>query len=295
MERGVESLECKYRSGETVFRQGEPGHTMYILLSGSVEVSQRKDGREFMIAIHGKGDFFGEMALLRNDVRATTATAISCTRLMPLTKEIVIDRLKRDPYMSFNLLRKLIQRIQRTHDQYRKKWKEDPSFRDTNVARTRNALAFPEASITDACRQNLDEVRRFTKNLFRACSAGSMTYYRYDFEPGGTVFRKGDRGNNMFLVLSGIVGISDGEIEDKKWISTIGPGDFFGEMALISNIPRSATVTALEATELIAIDKQRFIESIQNQPELAIAVINALIARLAYLEKVIADPDCFLI
>lgn len=293
MERGDEFFGCEYRSGETVFRQGDPGHTMYIIQAGSVEVSQRKDGREFMIAIRGKGDFFGEMALLQNDMRSTTATAISRTRLIPLTKDIVTDLLKRDPYMSFNLLRKLIQRIQRAHDRYRKKWREESAFRDTSVAYTRNALAFPVAATTDECRETLDEVTRFTENLFIACSAADMTYYRYDVEPGGIVFRKGDRGNNMFLVLSGTVGVSDGEIEDKKLIDTIGPGDFFGEMALIANIPRSATVTALEVTELIAIDKQRFIDSIQNKPELAIAVINALIARLAYLEKVIADPDCF--
>lgn len=293
MERNDELFGCDYQSGETVFRQGDPGHTMYIIQSGSVEVSQHKDGLESIIAIRGKGDFFGELALLKEGMRSTTATAISRTRLIPLTKDIVIDRLKRDPYMSFNLLRKLIQRIQRAHDRYRKKWREDAASRDTSVAHPRNALAFPQAAATDEGRETLDEVRRFTENLFIACSTANMTYYRYHVKPGGTVFRKGDSGNNMFLVLSGTVGVSDGEIEDKKLIDTIGPGDFFGEMALIANIPRSATITALESTELIAIDKLRFLESIHNKPELAIAVINALIARLAYLEKVIADPDCF--
>jgi len=107
------------------------------------------------------------------------------------------------------------------------------------------------------------------------------------------VFRKGDTGNAMFLVLSGTVGISDQDIADETLIDTIGPGDFFGEMALIANTPRSATIAALEAAELIAIDKTRFLVSIHENPELAIAVINTRMARLAYLNKVMADSTCF--
>ena len=119
-----------------------------------------------------------------------------------------------------------------------------------------------------------------------------MTYYRYRFEAGEVVFRKGGAGNTMFLVISGAVGVSDGDLSDENLLDTIGPGDFFGEMALIANIPRSATVTALETTELIAIDKQRFMASIQSNPELAIAIINTLVARLTYINKVITAPGC---
>ena len=265
---------------------------MYVVQSGSVEVSECKDGQEFIIAIHGKGDFFGELALLQNQVRSTSAAALSDTLLIKLTKDTLIDRLKRDAYMAFNFLKKLIQGIHRAHGQYQMKWREDPVFRVNRMAYTRNALEFPKAAAMDACEHALDEVSRFSNDLFMACSQANMTYYRYRFEPGGIVFRKGDTGNAMFLVLSGTVGISDQNIADETLIDTIGPGDFFGEMALIANTPRSATVSALEAAELIAIDKTRFIASIHENPELAIALINALMARLSYLKKVMADPTC---
>ena len=281
-----------YSPGETIFRQGEVCDCMYVVQSGSVEVSECKDGQEFIIAIHGKGDFFGELALLQNQVRSTTAAALSDTLLIKLTKDTLIDRLKRDAYMAFNFLKKLIQGIHRAHGQYQMKWREDPVFRVNRMAYTRNALEFPKAAAMDACEHALDEVSRFSNDLFLACSQANMTYYRYRFEPGGIVFRKGDTGNAMFLVLSGTVGISDQNIADETLIDTIGPGDFFGEMALIANTPRSATVSALEAAELIAIDKTRFIASIHENPELAIALINTLMARLSYLKKVMADPTC---
>jgi len=292
MENGSGLFGSTYQRGETVFRQGDAGDAMYIIQSGSVEVSESKNGTAFIVAIYGKGDFFGEMSLLQNDVRSTTAIAICDTLLTKLTKANFLQRLRQDPFMSFNLLKKLIQRIHRVHDMYRTRWQESPEFRAHRTAYTRSALACPKAVATQACQDILDEVWRFSEILFHRCSADNMTYYRYRFETGEVVFRKGETGNAMFLVLRGSVGISDGDLADENLLDTIGPGDFFGEMTLIANIPRSATVTALEATELIAIDKKRFMASIQSNPELAIAIINTLISRLTYINKVIADPVC---
>lgn len=292
MQPNADRIESFYRRGETIFRQGEAGGCMYIVQSGSIEVSTCKDGQEFMIALHAKGDFFGEMEILQNQMRSTTATALSDALLVKLTKETLIDRLKSDANMAFNLLKKLIQRIHQAHGLYQMKWREDPAFRDNRIAYTQNALSFPKAAATKACADILEEVGHFSEELFRACSRANMTYYRYCFEPGGIVFRKGDAGNAMFLVLSGTVGISDRDVADDTLIDTIGPGDFFGEMALIANTPRSATVKALEPAELIAIDKKRFLASIHENPALAIALINTFVSRLAYLSKVTADPVC---
>ena len=111
MENGSELFGSTYQRGETVFRQGDPGDTMYIIQSGSVEVSESKNGTAFIVAIYGKGDFFGEMSLLQNDVRSTTAIAICDTLLTKLTKANFLQRLRQDPFMSFNLLKKLIQRV----------------------------------------------------------------------------------------------------------------------------------------------------------------------------------------
>ena len=83
---------------------------MYIIQTGAVEFSQQENGKETVIAILEKGDFFEEMALLQNEFRSATIAALCRTRLIPLTKEILIDRLKRDPDVSLNLLGRLNQR-----------------------------------------------------------------------------------------------------------------------------------------------------------------------------------------
>ncbi|WP_319408591.1 cyclic nucleotide-binding domain-containing protein [uncultured Desulfosarcina sp.] len=138
---GPELFGSTYLRGEVVFRQGDPGDVMYIIQSGAVEVSQDKNGSENVIAILEKGDFFGKMALLETGGRSATITAISRTRLIPLTKALLVDRLKRDPDVSLHLLRKLIQRIQRAHRRYRQELLENEEFRNAVAAYSEKLLA----------------------------------------------------------------------------------------------------------------------------------------------------------
>jgi CRP/FNR family transcriptional regulator len=77
------------------------------------------------------------------------------------------------------------------------------------------------------------------------------------------IFHEGDPGDALFIVQSGLVKISlPGETGDEAILATLGPGDFFGELALLDGAPRSATATALEATETMVLPRDRFRELI---------------------------------
>ncbi len=265
---------------------------MYIIQSGAVEVSQHKNGRETVIAILEKGDFFGEMALLQNESRSATITAISLTRLIPLPKDLFVDRLKRDPDVSLHLLRKLIQRILRAHRRFRQELLENEAFRNAVAIYSEEVLTGGRgapAQETDV----LPAIKKFTDDFLASQSQERLNRYRHHAAPGETICREGETGNCMYLILNGSVRVCNDESHDARLIDTIGPGDFFGEMALIANMPRSATITALEPTDLIVIDKKQFVESIENQPELAIAIIKTLILRLSSLENMLSNPGNF--
>lgn len=68
------------------------------------------------------------------------------------------------------------------------------------------------------------------------------------------IFKKGTVGNNMFVLLGGKLGVFDGE----KQIATLGAGETFGEMSLLCDEPRSATIRALEDSSLFALDERVF-------------------------------------
>lgn len=97
------------------------------------------------------------------------------------------------------------------------------------------------------------------------------------FETDQVVVREGDRGDELFLVLSGTVHISRGGAV----LSEVGPGEAFGEMALIRSMPRSATVTAVMPSELIALRRGDFFEILRKEHELAVKLLWQFLGVLA--------------
>ncbi|MFN0061160.1 MAG: Crp/Fnr family transcriptional regulator [Myxococcaceae bacterium] len=102
-----------------------------------------------------------------------------------------------------------------------------------------------------------------------------------EFTRGTVLFREGDSGKEMFVVQSGKVAISKRVREVEKVLATLGPGEFFGEMALISNKPRNATGTIAEDAKLLVIDPKTFEGMIRGNAEIAVRMIKKLAERLS--------------
>jgi CRP-like cAMP-binding protein len=106
-------------------------------------------------------------------------------------------------------------------------------------------------------------------NLFRDKEAMS-------FAAGQFVFKAGDQGETMYIITEGEVEILDGS----AILETAGPGSIVGELALIDDEPRSATVVAKTACRLVAVDRRRFEYMVQETPFFALAVMKVLADRL---------------
>ncbi len=97
-----------------------------------------------------------------------------------------------------------------------------------------------------------------------------------NYPAGSVIFRQGDTGELMYAVQEGTVEIRLGE----RVIQTHGPGDIFGEMAIIDNQPRSATAVAATDCRLVPIDEHRFMFLVQQTPFFAIQVMRVMADRL---------------
>lgn len=98
--------------GQTLFREGDPGDCMYYVVSGLLQTTKKKDGGALhIIGKVGIGELIGEMAVLNNDVRSLTATAIEKTELIPIPSEKVMAIVEGQPkwikLMIENLSRRL--------------------------------------------------------------------------------------------------------------------------------------------------------------------------------------------
>ena len=96
------------------------------------------------------------------------------------------------------------------------------------------------------------------------------------FNQGQTIFREGEPGDRLYIVAEGQVDI----VTDTQLLETVNPGGILGEMALIDDKPRSATVIARTDCVLAPISRQHFVTLIQRTPLFALQVMRVMAERL---------------
>ncbi len=122
--------------------------------------------------------------------------------------------------------------------------------------------------------------------LFAGCQvdvlhtvAGRLRLRR--FRRGEVIFHQGDAGDSLHIIASGSVKIVLPSTEgDEAIIATLRPPDFFGELALLDNDTRSASATAVEPTETLALSRSVFLELLNAHDALRDALFSALVAEL---------------
>ena len=98
-----------------------------------------------------------------------------------------------------------------------------------------------------------------------------------DLPEGKVLIQEGDTGREFFVLIDGTAEVSRGG----KKVATIGPGDFFGEIALISKTPRNATITTTTPVRALVITDRAFRQLLDHAPQIQIGVLTALAERLA--------------
>jgi CRP/FNR family transcriptional regulator, cyclic AMP receptor protein len=102
-----------------------------------------------------------------------------------------------------------------------------------------------------------------------------------EFPKGTVLFSEGEPGKEMYVLQSGRVTISKQVRDVEKVLAVLGPGEFFGEMAIISNKPRNASATVSEEAKLLVIDPKTFEGMIRGNSEIAVRMIKKLAERLS--------------
>lgn len=132
------------------------------------------------------------------------------------------------------------------------------------------------ASLPDADQQNLVSLLR-----------------RVNLRKGEILFRQGDDGMSLYLIVQGRIKISLSRQMDVVTLAILGQGEFLGEMALLDGLPRSADATALEDSYLYALNRKDFLSFLVNNEKAVHAVLSSLSIRLRKTDTLLAEM-CFL-
>ncbi len=122
---GARCKEVVYETGDTVFTEGSRGDRFYIVLDGQVEVWKDTDGLpDSLLAVHGSGHLFGEMALVDDLPRSATVRVRDRARLLYLTREEFRSAIQNSPGMALSVLRALSAMIRTSNESYVSKLQE---------------------------------------------------------------------------------------------------------------------------------------------------------------------------
>jgi CRP/FNR family transcriptional regulator, cyclic AMP receptor protein len=115
---GAEALVVACRMGDTIYVQGDPAEAAFVIQTGNVKLTvMSKDGREAVLEVLNPGSFFGEGCLTSEPRRPTTATALTTTSLLRITKATMVTALRTEPDFSARLVEHLLDRTIRVEEE----------------------------------------------------------------------------------------------------------------------------------------------------------------------------------
>ena len=110
------------------------------------------------------------------------------------------------------------------------------------------------------------------------------------YPSGAVIVRQGDTAMSFYVVLSGSVRIERQSAGGPVEVGVVGPAGFFGELGLIDDVPRAATVVAIEPTQCALLAKWDFQTELREDPDIAIALLPVLTERIRELETRAPQP-----
>lgn len=247
------------QTGETLFRRGDQSTDMFIVMAGQVKVVLPDEhGRELVVDQFGRGKFIGELALLSQQPRTATIIATEPTTLLKLARDTFLQVLETATETQLDSLEDF-QRFMRQH--YKMQLLKQLDWFA--------ALSAEELAIV----ANKTETKRFERNEI--------------------LFHRGDNGDAFYIITHGWVSAYVTSNEGNQIVlNQLGPGEIFGEMALLENKPRSASIIAITPLEVLTLDRHEFMAILQQHTPIALETLRTLSSKLRfayiYLENAVA-------
>lgn len=121
--------------------------------------------------------------------------------------------------------------------------------------------------------------------LFHGIDAGKLRLLafisdRTQFRSGEHLFEQGDQGDSAYIVLSGSADVLVATDKGNRTVATIGAHDIVGEIAILCDVPRTATLVAQTDLDTLMVSKENFLKLLQEFPEMALEVMRVLAQRL---------------
>lgn len=219
-----------WKEGEVVVREGEAGRSFFVIIEGRVRVEKAVPSKGGVtLAYLDEGACFGEMSLIQEGPRTATVIAERPSKIAEIDQATLDETVERFPSVARTLRDFYAERLLST------------------------AMALHPFFEPFELPERRELARGFARRSFRS---------------GETLIAEGTPGEGFYLLLSGRLRVEKASSEGAVQLATLGPGDMFGEMSLLSNAPTTASVTALEPSMVLRLGRKTFERAQAARPEL---------------------------
>ncbi|MDP8262242.1 MAG: cyclic nucleotide-binding domain-containing protein [Candidatus Ancaeobacter aquaticus] len=218
----------RYSDNYDVIKQGDKGDKFYVVKTGTVDVIYNDSVQgEKVLATLKRGDYFGEIALLKDVPRTATVRSSSPVTLLSLSKS------------DFNhLVKKYFSLIKNIHK---------------GIGARKERIDI------------ISVIPLFAEFSYQQLALISLRMKEAEFDKGACIVSQGEVGDKFYIIQEGEVDVAvQDETGEIKNISTLYDGDYFGEIALILKVARTASVTARKKTKVFQLEKNDFDEMIKK-------------------------------
>jgi CRP-like cAMP-binding protein len=216
-----------FEPGKTVYRQNDPSDRLFVVASGLVSIAtEGENGIE--IARLGENEFFGETALVSNELRLSTARALEPTSVLAVERKTMTELVQKDPRVLPTILRFLRERLVESM-----------------------LLTNPLFTLLTG-----GERREFVKR-----------FEFIEFDRGTLLVRQRSRSPGVFVLLCGTVEVTRREGGDVRLLALLHAGDVFGEMSLIGRDPAVADVRSMSRGFALMLPENEFRRACSMHPE----------------------------
>jgi len=241
------------QAGQVVVKEGDPGHSMFIVLEGRVAVARQVEGQQPVVLQElGAGEFFGELALLTGAPRTASVVAVEDAVVLEVsntgTGEVLADYGVEGARLEQTARERLMD----------------------NALRSNALLATMPA-----------ELRAQLANAFVPVSV----------QAGEELLTLGQPGNALYLLLRGECEVFHSHEDGRQSaLGTLKEGSLFGEISLLRSRLATATVRTLTPCTLLKLEREVFEKTIMTQPNLRGALVRLGLERLKQTVQVMAEP-----
>ncbi|UCD57497.1 MAG: cyclic nucleotide-binding domain-containing protein [Candidatus Hydrogenedentota bacterium] len=245
-------IEEWFAKGSPIFRKGQTGKEMFIIVEGAVHIVDDTVTPPRAIALLREGELFGELSLTTKTTKRSTkvqslrrsasAVAAKDTMLFVVEEEVFRDLIDRHPSLASKLLMNLF-------------YITGERLRELIRGKLLDEGTAPPKLLRGLKEGEKRKLLRFS-NVMRV-------------PKGQPVFLEGQIGTELYHVLSGAIEITKKEGGRRKRLAVMGEGDIFGELGLITKKGRMASAVALSDAELLALSEAGIMKLRRKNPEIA--------------------------